>query len=380
MAQILLGSSSPCHLMQSELSASNHTSIDDAAIIHKRSPIILATLYETRKLRSISPADGRGFLYAYLDDGVDWKVGMSNNFARRRREWDRQCPCPTRIWMEPLPVAKRRRAESLAHLLIEGICTDRPRKHCAKCRRHHQEIFSFRVADNSVDTLAVWEDLVYPLLVRAANDPPEHVSLRWDSGRGSSASTKVRLAYLLLPAVAYGKESQLRGESMYEADHLEDLKVSTKYDNMDEAELKRLERRAVRRLDFAILPMMTMFYILSFLDRANIGNARVAGLQKDLGIPSFEKPSSSVHTVFIRRYICAELPANLLLRNIGPRFLMPTLLTLWGLMVALQDKSRHSYAGLATVRAFLGLVEGPMFPGIVLYLSSFYTRSELAFR
>ena len=39
-----------------------------------------------------------------------------------------------------------------------------------------------------------------------------------------------------------------------------------------------------------------------------------------------------------------------------------------------------SYAGLATVRAFLGLAEGPMAPGIVLYLSSFYTRKELSFR
>ena len=39
-----------------------------------------------------------------------------------------------------------------------------------------------------------------------------------------------------------------------------------------------------------------------------------------------------------------------------------------------------SYAGLVTVRAFLGLVEGPMFPGIVLYLSGFYTRKELSLR
>ena len=39
-----------------------------------------------------------------------------------------------------------------------------------------------------------------------------------------------------------------------------------------------------------------------------------------------------------------------------------------------------SYAGLVTVRAFLGLVEGPLYPGITLLLSSFYTRKELAFR
>ncbi|KAJ3979979.1 MFS general substrate transporter [Lentinula detonsa] len=128
---------------------------------------------------------------------------------------------------------------------------------------------------------------------------------------------------------------------------------------MSEAELMKLEKQAVRRLDFAILPMMTMFYLLSFLDRANIGNARVAGLQKDLGMSDWQYQVCV--TILYVPYICAELPSNLLLRKIGPRYLMPTLLTLWGLMVALQ--------GLVTsypaARAFLGLVEGPMFPGIL---------------
>ena len=39
-----------------------------------------------------------------------------------------------------------------------------------------------------------------------------------------------------------------------------------------------------------------------------------------------------------------------------------------------------SYGGLAATMACLGLLEGPMFPGIVLYLSGFYTRKELSFR
>lgn len=39
-----------------------------------------------------------------------------------------------------------------------------------------------------------------------------------------------------------------------------------------------------------------------------------------------------------------------------------------------------SYGGLIAARAFLGLAEGPMFPSIVLHLSGFYTRKELALR
>jgi len=58
---------------------------------------------------------------------------------------------------------------------------------------------------------------------------------------------------------------------------------------------------------------------------------------------------------------------------------MPTLLTIWGIIVTLQGLV-SSYAGLVAVRAILGLIEGPMFPGIVLYLSGFYTRKDLSLR
>ncbi|KAF9026961.1 MFS general substrate transporter [Hymenopellis radicata] len=122
---------------------------------------------------------------------------------------------------------------------------------------------------------------------------------------------------------------------------------------------------------------MTMFYLLSFLDRVNIGNARIAGLQADLGLTDHQYQICV--TVLFVPYIFAELPANLLLRKIGPRYLMPALLTTWGIIVTLQGLVT-SYSGLVVCRAFLGLVEGPMLPGIVLYLSGFYTRVELSLR
>ncbi|PPQ69365.1 hypothetical protein CVT26_002520 [Gymnopilus dilepis] len=140
---------------------------------------------------------------------------------------------------------------------------------------------------------------------------------------------------------------------------------------------KHLERAAVRKLDLTVVPILTMFYLLSFLDRANIGNARVAGLQKQLGLTDHQYQICV--TVLFVPYILAELPSNLLLQRIGPKLLMPTLLTIWGIMVTLQGLVT-SFAGLVVVRALLGLLEGPMFPGIVLYLSGFYTRKELALR
>ncbi|KAJ3926862.1 MAG: hypothetical protein NXY57DRAFT_1042906, partial [Lentinula lateritia] len=98
--------------------------------------------YIMREIRVISNADGPGYLYAYVDGNI-WKVGMSNDFVHHKEEWDKDCPCPWRIWFPPTLVANRRRAESLAHLLLEIQCLDRPRTYCPSCQRAHFEKFLF---------------------------------------------------------------------------------------------------------------------------------------------------------------------------------------------------------------------------------------------
>jgi len=73
-------------------------------------------------------------------------------------------------------------------------------------------------------------------------------------------------------------------------------------------------------------------------------------------------------TVTYVPYILAELPSNLILNRVGPRVLLPTICVLWGLVSSLQSQV-STYSGLLACRFFLGLVEGGLFPGIVLYLS-----------
>ncbi|KAJ3874539.1 hypothetical protein F5051DRAFT_431274 [Lentinula edodes] len=93
----------------------------------------LLRLLLSRLARVISPADGPGFLYAFVDGGVLWKVGMTKDFDRRRAQWDNQCPFPGRIWMAPVPTMTRRRAKSIAHLALEDSCLDRLRLWCNNC-------------------------------------------------------------------------------------------------------------------------------------------------------------------------------------------------------------------------------------------------------
>lgn len=128
----------------------------------------------------------------------------------------------------------------------------------------------------------------------------------------------------------------------------------------------RLERKTVTKLDLLLVPSMSILYLCAFLDRVNVGNARVAGLQTDLKISDTEYQTAL--TITYIPYILAELPSNLILNRIGPRILLPTICILFGLVSSLQSQV-YNYAGLLACRFFLGFVEGGLFPGIVLYLS-----------
>ncbi|KAJ3727849.1 hypothetical protein C8R42DRAFT_638945 [Lentinula raphanica] len=92
-----------------------------------------------------------------------WKVGMSPDFERSRKEWDQQCPCEDRIRMNPIATTRRRRAESLAHLSLELECSERPKDYCRHCRRKHVEVFS-----SSDDWVYNWMNIVHPNFVRSS--------------------------------------------------------------------------------------------------------------------------------------------------------------------------------------------------------------------
>ncbi|CCO30344.1 putative transporter C1002,16c [Rhizoctonia solani AG-1 IB] len=143
------------------------------------------------------------------------------------------------------------------------------------------------------------------------------------------------------------------------------------------SEFEALQRRATLKIDLIIVPILTMFYLLSFLDRANIGNARVAGLQRDLKMTNHQY--STVLTITYVPYIVCELPSNLLLKKLGPHRLLPGIVFAWGLVTAFQGLV-HSYSGLIATRFFLGLTEGGLLPGLVLYMSYFYRRDQLQLR
>ncbi|GJE85463.1 hypothetical protein PsYK624_015420 [Phanerochaete sordida] len=131
------------------------------------------------------------------------------------------------------------------------------------------------------------------------------------------------------------------------------------------------------KIDLIVLPVVTVIFFLQFLDKGNIGNARVAGLQQQLKMSNTQY--SITLTVQHIPYILIELPANLILKRVGGNIFLSTMVVLWGTVATLQG-TVTSYSGLLACRFFLGLFEGNLFAGVTLYLSSFYPRLMLQLR
>lgn len=120
-----------------------------------------------------------------------------------------------------------------------------------------------------------------------------------------------------------------------------------------------------------------LLYLFSFLDRVNIGNARLYGLEKDLGMHG-DQFQTAVSILFVT-YILSELPSNLVIKKFKPSRWLAFLTTSWGIVATLTG-TVQSYGGLIACRLILGALEGGLFPGLTIYLTLFYTRREIALR
>ncbi|KAI5810573.1 major facilitator superfamily domain-containing protein, partial [Pyronema omphalodes] len=137
------------------------------------------------------------------------------------------------------------------------------------------------------------------------------------------------------------------------------------------------EKRLRNKMDWNIIPMVTLLYLLCFLDRANIGNARIQGMQQDLGLGGFR--FNWALTIFYIPYLLFEVPSNILLKLVGAKIFIPFLVFGFGFCsLACSFVTTHTH--LYVARAFLGLFEGGTMPGIAFFLSNFYRRGELMFR
>ncbi|KAI1860662.1 uncharacterized protein JN550_011387 [Neoarthrinium moseri] len=150
--------------------------------------------------------------------------------------------------------------------------------------------------------------------------------------------------------------------------------------NLTPEQRQELELRLRKKIDLRLLPMIIIMYIMNYIDRNNIAAAKLANLEKDLGLPpNSTEYQTSVSILFVG-YLLMQIPSNLFLNKIGkPAIYLPLCMIVWGIISAATAAVKN-FGGLIAVRFFLGFVEAAYFPGCLYYLSCWYTRKELGLR
>lgn len=178
-------------------------------------------------------------------------------------------------------------------------------------------------------------------------------------------------------------------------DEMMDVKITNPVDEVeDDADAaatmvadRAKEKKLIRKIDLQLLPILFLMLIAAFLDRINIGNARLFGLESDLKLKGDQ--FNIALFVFFIPYILCELPANIILKNLKPHIWLTTMIIGFGKthnppmastpvcsnrgvadhtmktsgIVTICQGLTRSFSGLVACRFFIGAFEAGFFPG-----------------
>lgn len=141
----------------------------------------------------------------------------------------------------------------------------------------------------------------------------------------------------------------------------------------------RVEKKMKRKLD-ARCSLFIVIYIMNYLDRNNIGAARLKGLERDLGLEGKPGQYQTCLSILYVGYILMQVPSNIFINKISrPSKYISAVMLLWGMISTLSGVT-HNFSGMVAIRFFLGFVEAAFLPGALMILSKWYTRKELTTR
>ncbi|OWZ39201.1 high-affinity nicotinic acid transporter [Cryptococcus neoformans C23] len=131
-------------------------------------------------------------------------------------------------------------------------------------------------------------------------------------------------------------------------------------------EHKKAERKLLMKLDVAILPFAVLLYLSAYLDRGNLANARLQGLQEEL-LDGEDRNYSIALCCFFVTYIVFSVPGTLLAKQFLPSR-------------SIACAAAFNKAGLYVCRLFVGVGESMFGQAMALHFSFWYTKSDLAKR
>jgi ACS family tartrate transporter-like MFS transporter len=130
----------------------------------------------------------------------------------------------------------------------------------------------------------------------------------------------------------------------------------------------------IRKLQLRILPFAMLLYLVSFLDRLNVGFAAFT-MNKQIGLTPATFGLGS--GLFFLGYVAVQVPSNLLLWRVGARVWIARVVIAWGFVSFASAFVIGPYS-FYTMRFLLGVTESGFFPGMLLYLSAWFPARQRA--
>jgi MFS family permease len=131
---------------------------------------------------------------------------------------------------------------------------------------------------------------------------------------------------------------------------------------------EQFEAKTYSKVDWRLIPFLFLCYILAYLDRVNVGFAKLQML-KDLSLSDAAFATGA--GIFFIGYFFFEVPSNVLLKKYGARRWIARIMVSWGIVSSLMMFVKDEWT-FYVMRFILGIAEAGFFPGIIFYLTLWY--------
>jgi D-galactonate transporter len=137
---------------------------------------------------------------------------------------------------------------------------------------------------------------------------------------------------------------------------------------------ERFTLRTYAKVTWRLIPFLFLCYILAYLDRVNVGFAKLQMLA-DLHLS--DDVFGYGAGIFFIGYFIFEVPSNIILKQVGARIWIARIMVTWGIISAAMMFARSQWV-FYTLRFLLGFAEAGFFPGIIYYLTIWYPSRQRA--
>nr|QFR37092.1 MFS transporter [Cyberlindnera americana] len=133
------------------------------------------------------------------------------------------------------------------------------------------------------------------------------------------------------------------------------------------------EKRVLRKIDLHLMPFLIMSYFLQFLDKSALSQSSVFGLETDLNLVG--QQYSWAGSIFYFAYMAGQPVASYMCQRFSISKYVGVCLACWSIIL-ICTVATQNFAGLATIRFFLGFFEAAVSPSWVLLTGSWYLQNE----